>query len=59
MFLLETTSQEFYMGILKDDRNFKGFESFPSLCFRKKLFFFFFFPVLVYGFDAQSDQMLV
>lgn len=54
MFLLENTSQEFYMGILKDVRNFKGFESFPSHCFRKK-----FFPVLVYGFDAQSKQRLV
>lgn len=36
----------------------KGLKAFHLSAFARR-FFFFFFPVLVYGFDAQSDQMLV
>lgn len=35
----------------------KGLKAFHLSAFARR--FFFFFPVLVYGFDAQSDQMLV
>lgn len=34
----------------------KGLKAFHLSAFARR---FFFFPVLVYGFDAQSDQMLV